>query len=161
MAKKPGKNKGGRPSEFTQELADTICRRIVNGESLKRICQDEVMPNVVTVLRWVRANDEFCNQYALAKQEQAEALADEIVSIADTADKDTANAVKVKVDARKWVAAKLLPKKYGEKQQIDMSVEATVRTLNDEQLRSKLTELLRKAGIGHATGGTGAAQEKK
>jgi hypothetical protein len=116
----------GRPSSFTPEIADEICEKLIDGKSLRSICCDPAMPGVATVCRWLAANDEFRKQYARAREAQADTLADEIVDIADDGsndymgedDKYNGDAVqrsKLRVDARKWVAAKLKPKKYGEK----------------------------------------------
>lgn len=71
------------------------------------------MPCTVTVMKWLRERPEFADQYARAREEQAESYADEIVQIADD-EPDPAKA-RVRVDARKWVASKLKPKKYGER----------------------------------------------
>jgi hypothetical protein len=121
----------GRPSDFTIELADLICERLADGESLRSICSEEEMPNKATVFRWLAANRAFSDQYARAREEQAESLADEIVSIADEGEtksligKDDETIVvydstavarnRLRVDARKWVASKLKPKRYGDK----------------------------------------------
>ncbi len=112
---------GGRPSEFSQKVADEICERLADGESLKGICQSDGMPHRATVFRWLAAHDEFRDMYARAREDQADTLADEIVAISDK-DCDIAedSAVmtardRLRVDARKWVAAKLKPKKYGDR----------------------------------------------
>lgn len=123
----------GRKSTFTQEVADIICDRLVEGESLRSICSDEDMPNKSTVFRWLQANEAFRDQYARAKEAQAEALIDEIFDIADDARNDWMEKVnqdgevsvalnresvqrsKLRVDARMWAASKMLPKKYGDK----------------------------------------------
>ncbi len=127
----PKKRKAGRPSIYTQPLAVKICRRLAEGESLRAICADKAMPAISTVMGWLfdGNHDEFSEQYARAREAQAEIRADEIVDIADddandfTADKD-GNLVannehiqrsRLRVDARKWIAAKLLPKRYGDK----------------------------------------------
>lgn len=113
-------NPPGRPSEFTQELADAICALIASGWSLRRICARADMPAQVTVFRWLRVDETFSKQYARASEERAESSADEIIDVADEAtDRDTAAAAKVRVDARKWIAAKLRPKKYGDYQKIE------------------------------------------
>lgn len=113
---------GGRPSDYTAEIADEICTRLANGESLRAICnseRDDFMPHIGTVLRWVSQNNEFREQYAKAREIQAETHADDIVSIADgpTEADDSVKTARdrLRVDARKWVASKLLPKKYGDK----------------------------------------------
>ena len=111
----------GRPSVFTQELADNICSRLANGESLRAICnseRDESIPSIGTILRWVGENEDFQKQYARAREIQAETHADDIVSIADGPLMDDSVKTardRLRVDARKWVASKLLPKKYGDK----------------------------------------------
>jgi|SRR5690349_8869255 len=121
----------GRPTLYSQDLADAICERLADGESLRAICSDDGMPNRATVFRWLGADEAFRDQYARAREEQAETLADEIVSIADEGDTKSliggddetivvydATAVsrnRLRIDARKWVASKLKPKKYGDK----------------------------------------------
>lgn len=128
--KKAVPKKTGRPSEFTQAIADAICERIADGESLRKICAEETMPNKATVFRWMAVHKEFSDQYARAREEQAELLADEIIEIADDGrndkyidpesrqdrvDHDVIARSRLRVEARKWVAAKLKPKKYGDK----------------------------------------------
>ena len=100
-------------AKFSQELFDAICERIANGESLKRICEDKDMPNISTVFRWLDSNADLCDKYARARETQADNFVDEIVSIADTA--EDAPIAKLQIDARKWVAGKMRPKKYGDK----------------------------------------------
>lgn len=127
----------GRPSDYTQELADQICARLADGESLRSVCRDESMPSKQTVFSWMRLHPVFLDQYARAKEESADALADEILDIADNATNDwmkrnhgeddpgwVANGEniqrsRVRIDTRKWIASKLKPKKYGEK--VDMT----------------------------------------
>ena len=102
-----------RPSDFTQEKADIICERLAQGESLRSICSAVDYPNKSTVFRWLAAYPDFRDQYAHARESQADAIADEILNIADEAD-DAAKA-RVQIDARKWLAGKLRPKVYGDK----------------------------------------------
>jgi len=124
----------GRPSKFTQKLADTICEQLADGRSLRSICSADEMPDTSTVCRWLAANEEFREQYARARELQADALFDEILEIADDglndwierkgADGQSLGWVEngealrrsaLRVDARKWMASKLQPKKYGDK----------------------------------------------
>ncbi len=122
-----------KPSRYTLKLADEICERLAEGESLRRICSVEEMPNKATVFRWLSQHKAFRDQYARAREAQADSLADEILDIADEADNDsyiddngnvrTNHEVvarsKLRVDARKWIAAKLKPKVYGDKPDLD------------------------------------------
>lgn len=115
----------GRPTSFSEETADAICERLVDGVSLRKICLSDDMPNVSTVFRWLAVHKDFRDQYARAREAQADTLADEILDIADDGsndymgddDKYNGDAVqrsKLRVDSRKWLAAKMLPKKYGD-----------------------------------------------
>ena len=129
----PTKRKKGRPSLYTEALAAKICQRLAEGKSLRSICRDDAMPAISTVMGWLfdGDHDDFQEQYARAREAQAEVRADEIVDIADddtndfTADKDGKLVAdhehiqrsRLRVDARKWIAAKLLPKRYGDKLQ--------------------------------------------
>lgn len=123
----------GRPSSFTPAIALTICDRLSTGQSLREICRSDGMPNAVTVFRWIQSNEDFRKQYTLAREAQADYLFDEIVEIADDATNDwmvrkngegaEADALnhehvtrsRLRIDARKWAASKLAPKKYGDK----------------------------------------------
>lgn len=112
---------GGRPTDYTAEIADEICTRLANGESLRAICaadRDDFIPAMGTVLRWVAVNEEFRKQYEASRVVQAESFADELVTIADGGETDDSVRTardRLRVDTRKWVASKLLPKKYGDK----------------------------------------------
>ena len=67
--------KDGRTPGYDAEIAETICERLVNGESLRAICADPAMPARATVFRWLARNQEFRRSYALARQCQAEDFA--------------------------------------------------------------------------------------
>lgn len=124
--------KVGRKSDFTKDKADAICDRIGLGESLRRICADDGMPAVGTVCRWLAENAEFQEQYARAREAQADSIFDEILDIADDGSNDwmlkrfgdderwveNGEAIRrsqLRIDARKWMAGKLRPKRYGDK----------------------------------------------
>jgi hypothetical protein len=126
-----------RPTDYNQSIADKICEAISDGKSLREICGADEMPSKATVFRWLGLHKEFSDQYARAREEQAESMADEIVAIVDNATSpllvdgvpllngdgnpvlitDTVSIAhaRLKMDARKWVASKLKPKKYGDK----------------------------------------------
>ena len=130
----PPKKKMGRPTIFNQSIADIICIRISEGESLREIVKTDGMPDRSTVYEWLLRNKEFADQYTRAREEQADTYADEIIAIADeqpeiiaVVDKKTGALIehkldnaflqwqKNRIDARKWTAMKLKPKKYGDK----------------------------------------------
>ncbi len=105
---------GGRPSEYTAEVADAICEAIATEGALYRLCaQRDDFPAERTVYQWLERYPEFAQNYARARERQADRRNDEIVVIADEA--TDANLARLQIDARKWQASKLAPKKYGDK----------------------------------------------
>ncbi len=125
----------GRPSDYSQEVVAAICERLADGESLRAICASDDMPGKSTVFQWLAAHKEFADQYARARETQADALFDEILSIADDVSRDTIagkngesiannewiSRSRLRVDARKWMAGKLRPKVYGDKVQTELT----------------------------------------
>jgi len=111
----------GRPSKYTDALALTICKRIAEGESLNKICKDAKMPSIATVFNWLRRHDDFLDKYQDAREAQADGLFDKIVDLSDEADKDNATAIRVRIWARQWVLARMIPKKYGDKQAVEVT----------------------------------------
>jgi hypothetical protein len=115
----------GRASTFNREIADKICERLSQGESLRAIARDEGMPHEATVRGWVLDNvDGFATQYTRARHLQAERWAEEIMEISDTpppltGDNKMDHAAiqyhRLRVDTRKWLLSKVLPKVYGDK----------------------------------------------
>ena len=139
----------GRPTIYTPELAIKICDLLSDGISLRRVCSMESMPSKTTVLRWIRDNEDFRSQYTRAKEESADAHADDMIDIADdgtndwtekldkdgnptgvmVADQDHINRSRLRVDTRKWIAAKLKPKKYGDKVEHEHSGKISLEAL--------------------------------
>ncbi|MFC0500072.1 terminase small subunit-like protein [Asaia krungthepensis] len=116
MAKRPGKV-AGRPSSYSAAIADEICDRIMDGESLRQICRDPGMPGQRTVFEWLEAptNEDFRSKYARARARAAEAFEDEIIDAARGATPEDAAARKVHITTMQWVMSKRAPKVYGEK----------------------------------------------
>lgn len=139
----------GRPSEYNEETAISICERIAAGESLIRICDDEGLPHASTIYRWLAVHEDFRDKYAHARETLADTFFDQIIDIADdgtndwmekhgqegenTGWRENGEAMRrsqLRIDARKWMAAKLKPKKYGDKLDVDHkgNVHVTIAT---------------------------------
>jgi len=103
----------GRPSDFTPEIANDICEALADGKSLREICAEDDKPDRSTVRRWLSQNEEFRAQYAHAREQQADAYADKILT--EAFDATDASIGRLRMDALKWTASKLAPKKYGDK----------------------------------------------
>ena len=123
----------GVPWPFDPAVAAVICVQLSLGRSLRAVLKDDGMPSRDTVFRWIRANEAFLRDYNQAREDQADTLADEILDIADEevatindqgferVDSAAVQRQRLRVDARKWVASKLKPKKYGEKVSTEIS----------------------------------------
>ena len=142
----------GRPTMFTDELALEICDRMAEGESLTTICRDAGMPTHSQVRLWARGRiasvpDSFAEDYAQARQDQADKYFDQVVDLADGAEEVAADAAdeaydaapegkkekaarrvyhdeiharRLRIDSRKWVLARMNRAKFGEKQIIGL-----------------------------------------
>jgi hypothetical protein len=167
----------GRPTDFTQALADLICSELAAGVSLRTVCAGEDMPCMRTVFYWLRTQPLFLHQYARAKEESADALVEDILDIADNGtndwmeqhDEDGAavgwrfngealQRSKLRVDTRKWIAARLKPKKYGDRLSTEVTgadggpikvVPEAIKALSNEELKFAI-ELHRKLAAASA-----------
>ena len=125
-------------SSFCQSVFDQICDQLSGGKTLREICRQPGMPAESTVRKWTIANEQGCYaQYARAREALAEHWADEILEIADDAtndwmgrqrrdgvteivlNRDHVERSKQRIDARKWLLSKALPKVYGDKQSVE------------------------------------------
>jgi hypothetical protein len=101
---------------------------------MRSIARDETMPAMTTLFKWLREHEEFAQQYAIAKTESAEAWAEQIAEIGqDTLEgKYDPAAARVAIDAYKWTASKLKPKRYGDR--LDHSVEGQIILMRAEDV---------------------------
>jgi hypothetical protein len=156
--------KMGRPSIYTEELAHEICVRLGSGESLRKICLDERIPHIATVMSWLTKKPDFLEQYTRAREIQAETQFDELIDIVDQPpelshitnkdgelievkfDSSYVQWMKLRVDTRKWTAARMAPKKYAEYRAPDekvdsMVIDGEIKTVMDVAI--KRLELIR------------------
>ena len=164
---------------YTQEVADRICAGLAEGKSLRAVCEAPGMPAESTVRAWALDDVEgFAAQYARAREIGYERLADELLEIADTpkpgiktktdgkgevetSDGDMIEHRRLQVDARKWMLAKMLPKKYGDRQVIAGDPDAPwpvrrggwILRVYEHSLGLAFVLLFLVSWIGHALGG--------
>lgn len=136
---KPAAKPRGRPSVYTPELAKIVCQRIAAGETTRAIGRDESMPAEATIRAWALDDvNGFNAQYTRAVQLRAMGWAEEVVEISDDGSNDTyidpntgqektnAEVVarsRLRVDTRKWMLSKVLPKVYGDKLDVNHGVQ--------------------------------------
>ena len=144
----------GRPTKYNQNIDEEICTRLASGESLRAICLDDHIPHIATIMTWVFGNvkgtENFHEHYEIARQMQAELMADEINEIADNGNNDwmesngdsegyrqNGEAIqrsKLRVDTRKWVASRLLSK-YKDKSETEHKGSINLTNLSDQELQ--------------------------
>jgi len=152
------KNNVGSPTIYTEQLADEICERLSEGQSLRRVCLSDLMPDKSTVFRWLRTKQEFCDQYTRAKRESADALVDEMLDIADDSHNDwmekfteeegksdqlnpeNIQRARLRIETRKWISARMQPKKYGERIEQTITALAALTDLSLEELNRRIQE---------------------
>lgn len=131
--------KVGRPTDAPLDdpaVVDAICARLIGGEGLKGICKSDGMPAVSTVYLRMANDEEFRNRIARAREAQQDALIDDTVDMADAATVEDHQVVKLRIWARQWRAAKLAPKRYGDK------VEATLQGPNGGPVQFERIEMV-------------------
>ena len=132
------KIKEGRPTKYSKELADRICKAVsTKPYGLQKICSEySDFPAVDTIREWRLDHEYFSAKYARAKLHQAELLAEDCLDIADDSmgdltlnskgeeifNSEFATRSKIRIDTRKWLASKLLPKAYGDRTQVENTV---------------------------------------
>ena len=153
--------KRGQPFKYTKALADEICERLANGESLRAICRDEHMPSDFAVRNWVIHDLEgFASHYTRARDAGLDVLADEVLEIADDGTNDWMEKYlknggtivvengeamarsRLRFDARRWYLSKLAPKRYGDKQTVELSGAIEIKEMSDEDMRAELAALV-------------------
>lgn len=130
----PEKRKVGRPTDYTPELAETICELLMDGMSLNKICQMAGMPKRVAIYRWILNIEEFRNKYVAAREYQGDYSADYLSDIGEDVRNEvlSADRARVMADIHKWVAARRAPRKYGD--QINVNQTNTFKTVTDKPL---------------------------
>jgi hypothetical protein len=129
----------GRPTIYNKEVGNKVCELISEGKTLREIGATEGLPSLAVISAWnVSANElykPFQEQYARAMQTRAIRWAEELLEIADETSKDKMvdeygnekpnseyiNRSRLRVDTRKWLLSKVLPKVYGDRQQHEIS----------------------------------------
>lgn len=126
----------GRPSIYSEALAERICDLVATqSKGIRRICdENDDLPDPDTIYRWLRSRPTFYELYTRAKEAQLQRVEDEMIEIADDGsndwmetkhgkmlDKEAVQRSHIRIETRKWLMSKLMPKKYGDRQQLEVS----------------------------------------
>lgn len=127
-------NANGRPTDYTPELAATICEWLAGGKSLRSFCRTKGAPHVSTVTRWIVRHEQFRVQYVQARESAGYAHADHVVEVVELlrSEKVDPQTAKAMMDGLKWSAERMAPKAHMPQQIID-------HTSTDGSMSSKPT----------------------
>lgn len=118
----------GRPSDYTDAEADTICAWIQSGKSLNSYCKQHGR-KASTIYGWMRESVYFRDNYAQAHEDRADTLVEDMLDIADATEKAVdiiqVMAGKLRIETRKWIAERMRPTKYGNKVTVDHAATVT------------------------------------
>ena len=141
----------GRPSAYTDAFADAVCERMLNGESLVKICEDVAMPSRTTVYRWMDARPDFVTRCARAREGLADFLVDDIQTLADATTELNVQSQKVKIATKQWRAMKIAPRTYGDRTQTALTgadggpIRIAATTIDARQLEPDARDALKQA----------------
>lgn len=153
---KPFPGKPGRPSTFSQEIADRICELMVSGLDMEEICARKDMPSRMTVWRWQRDRPDFDRQCARAREALADFELHKMKMLVDNCDETNVNSVRAKLNHYQWRVMKIAPRIYSDKAQIEVTganggpVQVETKKIDPRQLsreeRDTLMGIIEKMG---------------
>jgi hypothetical protein len=115
----------GRPSIYSEEIATEFCRLLALGNTLRSLCATDQFPAPQTIYDWIEKYPDFSEQYARARSQQADHYAEMIIDEAFGA--SDASIGRLRMDALKWAASKIAPKKYGDKIEVESNQSNNIR----------------------------------
>jgi hypothetical protein len=134
-------------AEYTEQdrsnILESVLTRLINGESMRKICLSDGMPDRVTLIRWVYDDPEYATTIARARELQAEGLLDDMTDVCDKIESGEldANSGKAIIWAKQWIAGRM-NKKYGEKIQTEHSGEVSLNAMSDDALNARIAAIL-------------------
>jgi hypothetical protein len=133
--------KKARPRKFTPEIEAELLERLALGETVSQICAEEKFPVHSYVFEKAAQDTDFGDKYVRAREIGYLKMAEEILEIADdgrndwmtkrvggeeirVVDREAVERSKIRLDTRKWLLSKALPKVFGDKLDVNAKHEA-------------------------------------
>ena len=112
--------------ELTSELTEQICQELMNGQPLTRICSRKELPSIATVNRWISKDPSFAKQITNARRVGTQFYLDKMIEELETMSAKDVGIVREKLHHYRWLASKLLPSLYGDKQEVVQDTKVTI-----------------------------------
>ena len=167
-----------KPSSYDPKIAEDILQRLAEGELLREMCRQDNMPSRSSVNDWILKDiNGFAGQYARARETGMHAIVEETLSLSDNASNDWMETndpdnpgwrvngdhiqrSRLRVDTRKWLASKILPKIYGDKLDLNHTGVLNVKAMPDDELDARIARLTVQVGLIGPPRGEGDAPDE-
>lgn len=126
----------GRPTAYSDEIAERILELLADGQALHQLCKADDLPSSRTVYRWLNDHPDFGRRYGEAREAQADTVFERGFEAAWNA--SDAALGRLRLDAAKWYTAKLSPRKYSDKFQVETAPAQDFISL--DELRRRIEE---------------------
>ena len=120
--------------ELTKELTDQICQELMNGQPLTRICSRKELPSIATVNRWITKDPSFAKQITNARRVGTQFYLDKMIEELENVSAKDVGIVREKLHHYRWLASKLLPSLYGDKQEVVQDTKITIQWQQDPKI---------------------------
>ena len=120
--------------ELTKELTDQICQELMNGQPLTRICSRKELPSIATVNRWISKDPSFAKQITNARRVGTQFYLDKMIEELESVSAKDVGIVREKLHHYRWLASKLLPNLYGDKQEVIQDTKITIQWQQPEKI---------------------------
>ena len=120
--------------ELTTQLTDQICQELMNGQPLTRICSNKDLPSLATINRWIAKHPSFAKQITNARRVGTQYYLDKMIEELETMSAKDVGIVREKLHHYRWLASKLLPSLYGDKQEVVQDTKITIQWQQDPKI---------------------------
>ncbi len=139
-----------RANLYTPELAARICEAVATSQKgLRKTLEDDPeLPAFGTVWQWIQHRAEFATAYAQARRTQIQAMAEDIVDLSNDETLDP-NDKRIRIETRKWLLSKLIPRTYGDK--LDVTSDGQALAVPSHQVDARIQSIIMQAQLRKAS----------
>ena len=119
---------------LTTSLSNNICQKLMEGKPLTQICQEKDLPSLTTIYKWINSNPSFAKQITQARKVGCQTYLDKMITELETASHKDVPILREKLHHYRWLASKLLPTLYGDKQEIVQDTKITIQWQQDPKI---------------------------
>ncbi len=121
--------------QITTEITNQICEKLMSGLPLTRICEAKDLPSLSTVHRLINKDPSFAKQIIQARKVGCQFYLDKMIDELETVSNKDVGIVREKLHHYRWLASKLLPSLYGDKQEVIQDTKITIQWQQPEQMK--------------------------